>query len=101
MSEQRIRAVVGETVVGQDGSDAVVAATRAMLTALVAERGVDPGCIVSAVFTVTPDIAQAFPAVAARDMGWGDVPLLCAAAVPVLCAPKRCVRVLLHVAEEK
>jgi chorismate mutase len=98
MVGRRFRAVSGETIVGGDGPEAVIEATRAMLARVMAEHGVEHEEVVSAVFTLTPDIAQAFPAAAARALGWTDVPLLCAAAVPVPGAPDRCVRVLLHVA---
>ncbi len=53
--------------------------------------------IISALFTVTPDLRSAFPAHAARELGWTDVALLCTMEIPVPGAIARCVRVLLHV----
>jgi chorismate mutase len=49
------------------------------------------------VFTATPDLVSEFPAFAARQMGWTDIPLLCAQELPVAGALPRCLRVLLHV----
>jgi chorismate mutase len=92
----RLRAVMGETVVAGDGPEAVAQATRAVLDRLVAEHRIASSAVLSAVFTLTPDVASAFPAAAARAMGWTDVPLLCVAAVPVPGAPARTVSVLLH-----
>jgi chorismate mutase len=53
--------------------------------------------IVSIVFTATPDVTSIFPATAIREIGFGAVPLLCAAEIPVPGAMPLCVRVLLHV----
>lgn len=72
-------------------------ATRELLTALVTGNGIEADAIVSAIFTVTPDLRSAFPAHAARELGWVDVPLLCATEIGVEDALPRCVRVLLHV----
>jgi chorismate mutase len=96
-----MRAIVGEVVVEREGADAVADATRALLARLVAAHGVESEDVVSAVFTLTPDVVDMFPAAVARDMGWTDVPLLCVAAVPVPGAPRRRVQVLLHVSRER
>jgi chorismate mutase len=52
--------------------------------------------IASAFFTATPDLTAAFPARAARDLGWHQVPLLDAQEIPVPGSLPRCVRVLVH-----
>jgi chorismate mutase len=52
--------------------------------------------IASAFFTVTPDLSSAFPARAARDLGWQHVALLDAQEIPVPGSLPRCVRVLIH-----
>ena len=46
---------------------------------------------------MTPDLTSAFPALAAREMGWVDVPLLCASEIPVVGSMPRCLRVLVEV----
>ena len=53
--------------------------------------------IVSVFFTVTQDLKSAFPALAAREMGWVGVPLLCASEIPVEGSMPRCLRTLLQV----
>lgn len=53
--------------------------------------------MISAVFTLTPDLHAAYPARAARELGWLDVPLLCACEIAVPGVPRGIVRVLLHV----
>lgn len=96
----RIVAIRGATTVENRGAghaEAVLDATRTLLEALVAANGLDPARIISAFFTVTPDLQVAFPAEAARMIGWRDVPLLCAVEIDVPGALSRCIRVLLHV----
>ena len=56
--------------------------------------------MISAIFTVTPDITSEFPARAARELGWVDVPLLCAMEIPTERGLTRCIRVLLHIETE-
>ena len=96
-----VRAVRGATTVDVDEPCAIAAATRELLTAIVERNGVDVDDLISAVFTVTHDLTSAFPALAAREMGWADVPLLCALEIPVPGALPRCVRVLLHVTSDR
>lgn len=72
-------------------------ATRELLLELTSANALAPEQIVSAFFTVTPDIQIAFPAQAARAIGWRDVPLMCAVEIDVPGALERCIRVLLHV----
>jgi chorismate mutase len=56
-----------------------------------------PADVISALFTVTSDLTSEFPARAARDLGWVDVPLICTVEIPVPGALPRCIRVLLHI----
>ena len=93
----RVRAIRGATTVAADEPGLVLDATRELLAEMLARNAVDGEALISAVFTVTADLTAAFPARAARDLGWVDVPLLCAVEIPVPDALPRCVRVLLHV----
>ena len=52
--------------------------------------------IASAIFTVTEDITSAFPALAARQMGWDQVPMICTREIPVPESLPLCIRVLIH-----
>jgi len=94
---ETLRAIRGATTAECDSRDAVLRATGELLAELVRQNGLAPSAVISAIFTSTPDLTSAFPAEAARRMGWHDVPLLGAQEVPVPGAPARCVRVLLHV----
>ena len=100
MAEFRMRAVRGAITVEKDAAEQVMAATRELLTALAERNSIAPENIVSAIFTVTPDITSEFPARAARELGWVDVPLLCAMEIATPRGLERCIRVLLHVETE-
>jgi chorismate mutase len=91
-----IRALRGATSVVGNDADAIVAATAELLTELLDRNGARGEDLVSIVFTSTPDLTAAFPAVAARSLGINDVPLLCASEIAVDGALPRCVRVLMH-----
>jgi chorismate mutase len=60
-------------------------------------NGVDHEDLVSIIFTATPDVVSLFPAAAARQLGLGDVPLLCACELDIVGATPRCLRVLMHI----
>jgi len=92
-----LRAIRGAISVDRDAPAAIYDATRELLSAIVARNAVATDDIISVIFTVTPDLRSAFPALAARQMGWLDVPLLCTMEIPVPGALERCIRVLLHV----
>jgi chorismate mutase len=68
-----------------------------MLGAMIRLNDIAPEEVVSAVFTTTPELTAAFPALAARELGWTEVPLLCAHEMNVPGALRGVVRILLHV----
>jgi chorismate mutase len=90
------RAIRGAITVEADTAAAILAATRELLARIVEMNGLDADDVASAIFTVTPDLSAAFPAQAARQLGWQHVALLDAQAVPVPGSLPRCVRVLVH-----
>ena len=92
-----VRGIRGATAVKTDTPEAVLAATRELLGAIIAENGIVPADIASVIFTVTPDLRSEYPARAARIMGWTEVALLGATEMDVATGLKRCIRVLLHV----
>ena len=100
MAERKMRAVRGATTVERDDADLVVSATRELLTALAERNAIVHDQVISAIFTVTPDITSEFPARAARELGWVDVPLLCAMEIPTPRGLAHCIRVLLHIETE-
>ncbi|HRQ22049.1 MAG TPA: chorismate mutase [Anaerolineales bacterium] len=92
-----IRGIRGATTVPADEPDLILQATRELLEEILAENeSMRPEDVGSAIFTVTEDLASAFPAQAARQMGWGLVPMLCAREIPVPGSLPRVVRVLVH-----
>ncbi|NLB18612.1 MAG: chorismate mutase [Syntrophomonadaceae bacterium] len=91
------RGIRGAITISRDEPQEVLGATRQLLEAIVEQNHLIPPHIVSIIFTVTPDIKAAFPARAARRMGWDKVPLLCAQEIAVPDALPFCIRILLHV----
>jgi len=92
-----IRGIRGATTVSADEPDLILAATRELLEAILdANGGMHPEEVGSALFTVTEDLASTFPAQAAREMGWGLVPMICAREIPVPGSLSRVIRVLVH-----
>src|SRR5262249_36115744 len=91
----RCRGVRGATFIDADTPEAILAGTRELLAAIAQSNGIATEDIASAFFTSTADLRSAFPARAARDLGWTDVPLLGATEVAKPCAPTRWIRVLL------
>ena len=86
----------GAITVDEDTPDAIRAATAELLGALLQRNGLDPDDIISMIFTTTPDLRAEFPAVAAREIGLSQVPLLCASEIDVPGALGRCIRVMVH-----
>lgn len=92
-----IRGVRGAIVVDEDKSEAILAASRELLEAILAlNPQLQPSDLASAFFTVTDDLTAAYPALAARQLGWDQVPMMCAREIPVPGSLSRCLRVLLH-----
>jgi chorismate mutase len=91
------RGIRGAITVTADEPDLILQATRELLESILAENeGMRPEEIASAIFTVTNDIVSAYPAQAAREMGWIEVPMMCAREIPVLESLPLCIRVLIH-----
>jgi chorismate mutase len=83
-------------VAPEDTADAVLVSTGKLLGAILERNDIEHDDLISILFTVTDDLRSVFPAEAARRMGMGDVPLLCAREIPVAGAMPSVVRVLLH-----
>jgi len=92
-----LRGVRGATVAEVDTPEAILDAARELLHAILEAnpqmKSVD---IASALFTVSEDLSAAYPAQAARQIGWEQVPLMCAREIPVPGGLSHCIRVLLH-----
>jgi len=92
----RVRAARGAIAVAQDSADVLLGATQHLLSELLGRNDVETDDLVSVLFTATEDLRSAFPAEAARRMGLGIVPLMCAREIPVDGSMPRVVRVLVH-----
>jgi len=90
------RGIRGATTVDRDSAADILAATCELLEQIVTRNAVNEEDVASAVFTVTADLTAAFPAQAARSLGWQHVALLDAREIPVPGSLPRCVRVLIH-----
>jgi chorismate mutase len=92
-----VRALRGATTVSCDDAATIAAAVIELMDALCGENHLTDDEVISAIFTMTPDLRAAFPAETARRAGWSRVPLLCATEIQVTGSLPRCLRVLLHV----
>lgn len=79
-----------------DEVQAILAGTRELLAFMIRLNEISCEDVASAIFTTTEDLTSTFPATAARQLGWMNVPLLCGHEIPVPNALPRCVRILLH-----
>lgn len=96
-----LRALRGATTVDEDTTEQIEARVVALLREMFERNDVDHDDIVSVIFTATDDIHSMFPAAAARTIGLGDVPLLCARELDIDGATPHCIRVLVHLTTER
>ena len=92
----RLRALRGAITVERNDSEAILEGTEELVREVMARNRVGPDDMVSCIFTCTPDLNADFPAVAARRLGLGAVPLLCAQEIDVPEAMPRVIRLMLH-----
>ncbi len=92
-----MRAVRGAVQVDVDERDEVLAATRELVTEVVRLNELDLEDFISVIFTSTADLVSEFPAVAARELGMGDVPLMCARELEIEGSMPRVIRLMAHV----
>jgi chorismate mutase len=91
-----VRAIRGAIQLDADERDHLLASTRELVEAVLAANTLSTDQLISIVFTVTADLRSEFPAVAARELGMGDVPLLCTTEIDVPGALPRVVRLMAH-----
>ena len=92
-----VRAIRGAVQVDADEREAILEGTTDLVSEVMTRNDLVPDDVISVLFTVTPDLTSEFPALAARKIGFQDVPLLCATEIPVPSALPRVVRLLMHV----
>ena len=91
-----LRGVRGATTADANTREEILAATRQLLALMIRRNGIEPEDVGSALFTTSPDLNAEFPALAARQIGWLDVPLLCTYEVDVPCSLRQFVRILVN-----
>lgn len=97
MTQPMLRGLRGATTCAIDTPEEITEATQELLLAMMERNDVDHDDVVTVIFTTTVDLTSTFPATAARGVGFGDVPLICASEIAVPGSMPRCVRVLMHV----
>src|SRR6478736_7921523 len=90
------RGVRGATTADSNSRDDILTATRQLLALMIRINGIEQEHVASAVFSLTKDLDAEFPALAARQLGWIDVPLLCTYEVDVPGSLRQCVRILVN-----
>ncbi len=93
---QRLFALRGATSIADNTAPAILAGTRTLVQEIMTRNDLRPEQMVSCVFSATTDLNAQFPAVAARDLGLNQVPLLCTQEIEVPGALPRVIRILLH-----
>lgn len=91
----------GATTVEANSKEAILAATDELLRAIIEANGVERDEVASVFFSTTPDLDAEFPAVAARNIGWTKVALMCAHEMNVPGSLPMCLRILMHVNTSK
>lgn len=92
-----VRAVRGAVQVEADSRSAILDGTSELVTEVMGRNQLTPDEVISVIFTATADLSAEFPALAARRLGFGEVPLLCCTEIDVPQAMPRVVRLLMHV----
>lgn len=93
----KVRAIRGAVQVDADDRQAILEGTTELVTAVMGRNGLTTDDVISVIFSATPDLSAEFPALAARKLGFGEVPLLCCSEIAVPSAMPRVVRLMMHV----
>jgi chorismate mutase len=96
-----VRALRGATTVDVDTPEQIHERVGALIKEMLARNEVDKDDLISVIITATEDVRSMFPAAAARGVGLGDVPLLCARELTIDNGTPRCIRVLMHLTTER
>jgi chorismate mutase len=96
-----VRAVRGAIQVDCDDRDAILEGTAELVTAVMTRNELTTDDVISVLFTATPDLTAEFPALAARKLGFHDVPLICAAEIARPGAMPRVIRLMAHIETDR
>jgi chorismate mutase len=96
-----VRALRGATTLESDNAAHLTERVQALVSEMLRRNDVRKDDLVSILFTATEDIHSMFPATAARGIGLGDVPLICARELDVAGGAPLCIRVLMHLMTDR
>ncbi|MFI0406916.1 chorismate mutase [Actinomadura sp. 3N508] len=96
-----VRAVRGATQIDADDRGQILEATTELVSEVMSRNGLSTDDVISVIFTVTPDLTAEFPALAARKLGFHEVPLLCATEIGVPGALPRVIRLMAHIETDR
>ena len=91
----RCRGIRGATIAESNTKQAIIEATKELLGDLIEANGIEMEEVACAIFTTTPDLNAEFPAVAAREMGWTRIALMCSHEMNVPGSARACIRILI------
>ena len=92
-----VRGIRGAIDAARNSRKEILSKSRTLLEALIRENRLRPEQVAAAIFSLTPDLNAEFPAIAARQLGWSEVPLMCCQELAIPGGMKRVIRVLLLV----
>lgn len=101
MGEKILRGVRGATVARENKKEEIIKRTEELLKEMIEANNIVIEDICSVLFSLTNDLNAEFPAVAARNLGWMDVPLICFTEIPVPGSLNKCIRVMINLNTEK
>jgi chorismate mutase len=93
----QVRAIRGAVQIDVNERQAILDGTSELVTAVMTRNRLSTDDVISVIFTATPDITAEFPALAARSLGFQEVPLLCCTEMSVPGSMPRVVRLMMHV----
>ncbi|MCW2877652.1 MAG: chorismate mutase [Sphaerisporangium sp.] len=96
-----VRAIRGATQIDSNDREAILAGVTELVIEVMERNRLTTDDVISVIFTATPDLTAEFPALAARKLGFHDVPLICASEIDVPGALPRVVRLMAHVATDR
>lgn len=96
-----VRAVRGAIQVGANDRDSIIEGTTELVSAIMERNELTTDDVISVLFTATPDLTAEFPALAARKLGFHEVPLICCTEIDVPGALPRVVRLMAHVETDR
>ena len=92
-----VRGIRGAITVNSNTKEEIIEITKELLIVLLRENNFKIEDIVNVFFSATPDLNAAFPAQAARELGWNRVPLLDMQEIEVPGSLPKCIRILIQI----